>query len=111
MNAIRALAKHAGRQIDLDSLAKGYEAAKIPRILPEDETIVQIWEQVLETGPARLGLGLWDIGNLWLAPPRGLSLRYVSVGGWRERPCEGSGKYQDGRSRGVASVAGMGGEV
>ena len=50
VNAIRALAKHAGRELDTDGMAAGYEAAKVPRILPDDKQIVDVWREIRDTG-------------------------------------------------------------
>ena len=61
VNAIRALAKHAGRNLELEGMARGYEAAKVPRILPDDEEILKIYEKILDV---RLPDWAWVFGTI-----------------------------------------------
>ena len=69
VNAIRALAKHAGRELDTDGMAAGYEAAKVPRILPDDKQIVDVWREIRDTGLLDWAWVFGTIATYGLAAP------------------------------------------
>lgn len=68
VNAIRALARHAGRDIDFKGMNSGYEAQKVARILPDDEDIVKVWKQVRDMGMSDWAWVLGAIATYGLRP-------------------------------------------